>query len=54
MRTGLLVVAAGVAFAGPAPAMDFIDIAPVISVTPLYGPVADARERPRSPIINPR
>jgi uncharacterized protein YcfJ len=28
----------------PAAAVDFMDVAPVIAVTPLYGPVADARE----------
>ena len=30
--------------AGPVAAMDFIDVAPVVSATPLYGPATDPRE----------
>ena len=44
MTTRMLGAVIGAAFASQGLAMDFIDVAPVVSVTPLYGPVADARE----------
>src|SRR5262245_16214981 len=44
MKIRLLCMCVGAAFAGQGFTMDFIDVAPVISVTPLYGPVSDARE----------
>jgi uncharacterized protein YcfJ len=44
VKTKVLSAMIGAAFANQGLAMDFIDVAPVVSVTPLYGPVADARE----------
>ena len=44
MKIRTLSVVVGAIFGGHALGMDFIDVAPVVAVTPLYGPVADARE----------
>ena len=44
MKIRTLSVVVSAVFGGHAMGMDFIDIAPVVAVTPLYGPVADARE----------
>ncbi len=44
MKIRTLSVVVGAVFGGQAIGMDFIDIAPVVAVTALYGPVADARD----------